>query len=66
LQVEVQVCQIRRKYPYFGKEKIKKILEREDGINISASSVGRIISQYRNILSSRRCRLDENYAKIKI
>jgi transposase-like protein len=24
-QVEMQVCQIRRKYPYFGKEKIKRI-----------------------------------------
>ncbi|GAJ16713.1 unnamed protein product, partial [marine sediment metagenome] len=43
-QVEVQVCQIRRKYPYFGKEKIKRILERDDGINISVSSVGRILT----------------------
>ncbi len=49
-QIEAQVCKIRRKYPYFGKEKIKKILEREDGINISTSSVGRILSQYRTIL----------------
>ncbi len=49
-QIEAQVCQIRRKYPYFGKEKIQKILEREDGINISASAVGRILSQYRRIL----------------
>lgn len=28
-QVEKQVCQIRRKHPYFGKEKIKRILERD-------------------------------------
>jgi len=28
-QVEALVCQIRRKYPYFGKEKIRRILERE-------------------------------------
>src|SRR5680860_1128386 len=43
-QVEIQVCQIRRKYPYFGKEKIKRILERDDGINISVSSVGRVLT----------------------
>ena len=49
-QVEQQVCQIRRKYPYFGKEKIKRILERDYGINISVSSVGRILTQYRSIL----------------
>ena len=53
-RIEAQVCQIRRKYPYFGKEKIKKILEREDGINISASSVGRILSQYRTILPNMK------------
>ena len=51
-QIEAKVCQIRRKYPYFGKEKIKKILERDDGINISASSIGRILFQYRTILPS--------------
>ena len=43
-QVERQVCQIRRKYPYFGKEKIKRILERDYKINISVSSVGRILT----------------------
>jgi len=46
----MQVCQIRRKYPYFGKEKIKRILERDHKINISVSSVGRILTQYRSIL----------------
>ena len=54
LKIETQVFQIRRKYPYFGKEKIKKILEREDRINISASSVGRILSQYRSILPNMK------------
>jgi len=49
-QVEAKVCQIRRKYPYFGKEKIQKILERDDGVNVSASSVGRILNQYQSIL----------------
>jgi transposase-like protein len=48
--VEQQVCQIRRKFPYFGKEKIKRILERDCHINISVSSVGRILTQYRSIL----------------
>ena len=49
-QVEMQVCPVRRKYPYFGKEKIKRILERDGHINISVSSVGRILTQYRSIL----------------
>jgi hypothetical protein len=49
-QVEQQVCPIRRKCPYFGKEKIKRILERECHINISVSSVGRILTPYRSIL----------------
>ncbi len=49
-EVEHAVCEIRRKYPYFGKEKIKRILERECKINVSASSVGRILSQYRFML----------------
>jgi transposase InsO family protein len=49
-QVEMQVCQTRRKYPYFGKEKIKRILERDYKINISVSSVGRILTQYRSVL----------------
>ena len=53
-KIEAQVCHIRRKYPYFGKEKIKKILEREYGINISVSSVGRILSQYRTILPNMK------------
>jgi len=48
--VEQQVCQIRRKYPYFGKEKIKRILERDCHINISVSSVGRILTQYKLVL----------------
>lgn len=49
-KVEHQVCEIRRKYPYFGKEKIKRILERDFGINVSVSSVGRILTQYKSIL----------------
>src|SRR5680860_785615 len=49
-RVEQQVCQIRRKYPYFGKEKIKKILARDCNINISVSSVGIILTQHRSIL----------------
>ncbi len=49
-QVEMQVCQIRRKYPYFGKEKIKRILERDYKVNISVSSVGRILTQHRSVL----------------
>jgi len=48
--VEQKVYQIRRKYPYFGKKNIKRILEKDYGINISVSSVGRILTQYRSIL----------------
>lgn len=46
----MQACQTRRKYPYFGREKIKRILERDCKINISVSSVGRILTQYRSVL----------------
>jgi len=53
-ETEHAVCEIRRKYPYFGKEKIKRILERECKINTSASSVGRILSQYRFMLPKTR------------
>ena len=49
-QVEKQVCQLRRRYPYFGKEKIKRILERDCHINISVSSVGRILTQHSSTL----------------
>jgi transposase-like protein len=49
-EVEHRVCEIRRQYPYFGKEKIKRILERDYKINISISSVGRILTQYSSIL----------------
>jgi len=49
-QVEQKICQIRRKYPHFGKEKIKRILERDYGINISVSSVGQILTQHKSIL----------------
>lgn len=67
-QVEEKVLPIRRKYPYFGQEKIQKILEREDGINISASSVGRILSQYRSILPNLKVhkrRRESAYLKLR-
>jgi len=49
-KAEVLVCKIRREYPGLGKEKIKVILERDYGIKISASSVGRILTRYKNVL----------------
>jgi len=51
-ETEHMVCETRRKYPYFGKEKIKRILERDHSIFISVSSVGRILTQYQSILPS--------------
>ena len=53
-EIEHLVCEIRRKYPYFGKDKIKRILERENNIFVSASSVGRILKQYQDILPNNR------------
>jgi len=53
-EMEHKVCEIRRQYPYFGKEKIKRILERDYKINISISSVGRILTQYRSILPNTK------------
>ncbi len=49
-ETEHLVCEIRRKYPYYGKEKIKRILERDYSVNVSTSSVGRILHQYKSIL----------------
>jgi transposase InsO family protein len=40
------VRKLRKQYPYFSKYKIKVILSREYGIELSASTVGRIISKY--------------------
>ena len=51
-EVEIKVCAIRRKYPALGKEKIKVILERDYGIKVSASTVGRILTRYKSVLPS--------------
>lgn len=53
-EVEHKVCEIRRQYPYFGKEKIKRILQRDYKTNISCSSVGRILTQYRSFYLIQR------------
>lgn len=51
--VEHAVCELRRRFPYFGKEKIKHILERDENIHVSVSTVGRILTQYKAILPSQ-------------
>ena len=51
--IEHAVCELRRKFPYFGKEKIKHILERDLDIHVSVSTVGRILTQYKAILPSQ-------------
>jgi hypothetical protein len=58
-QLEAKVWQIRRKYLGFGKEKIQKILERDDGINISASLVDKILLNTNPFFPRLNCRPKE-------
>jgi len=46
------VRKLRKQYPYFSKYKIKVILSREHNIDLSASTVGRIISKYNLFFAS--------------
>ncbi len=66
------VLKIRQENPTFGKEKIHIILERDHGIHLSQSSVGRIlkdlmasgkIKKYRPSLKSRRRRKFNSHAQ---
>jgi transposase InsO family protein len=43
---------LRKKYPYFSKYKLAVILERDDGLSLSPSSVGRIIKRYNLFLTT--------------
>ena len=49
-RVERIVCKIRKENPGLGKEKIKVILKRDWGIEVSSSSVGRILKRYKTVL----------------
>lgn len=55
------VCQMRKAFPHLGKDKIASLLKR-NGIEVSASTVGRIISRY-NLPSSPRIYVARNKAK---
>lgn len=43
-KIKQEVLKIRKKYPLFGKEKIKIMLEKEAKIKASVSTIGRVIS----------------------
>ena len=41
------IISLKRKYPYYGKEKISFILKRDSDINVSASTCGRVFLKYK-------------------
>jgi len=74
-EIEEKVLAIRRKFRVWGKAKIVVILEREYGVKVSASTIGRILSKlvkrklikpahyYRGIVKIKRSRVFNKHAK---
>lgn len=59
------VRKLRTQYPYYSKYKLSVILERDYGITISASTVGRIIKKYNLFFKSAYRNKKERYASVK-
>lgn len=55
------ICQIRRQYPAWSKYKIQEILKREHRIEVSASTVGRVLRR-RGLIDKRKSRKRRNAA----
>src|SRR3989304_7666195 len=65
LSVKVSlVRKLRTQYPYYSKYKLSVILKRDHGINLSASTVGRIIKKYDLFFKSPYRRKKERYASV--
>lgn len=58
------VKKLRTQYPYYSKYKLSVILERDHSINLSASTVGRIIKKYDLFFKSPYRKRKERYATI--
>ena len=58
------VRKLRTQYPYYSKYKLSVILKRDHGINLSASTVGRIIKKYDLFFKSPYRRKKERYASV--
>lgn len=60
---------LKKKYPYYGKEKIRIILRRDHGINVSSSWVGKVIKahklQYLWRTTESACRFKKSIRKRK-
>lgn len=46
--LEQQILALRKRYPLWGKLKLAELLRREQGISVTASTVGRILKQLKN------------------
>ena len=49
----MRICQTRKRYPAWSKYKIREILERDHGIVVSASTVGRVMKR-RGLIDTRK------------
>lgn len=58
------VKKLRTQYPYYSKYKVSVILKRDHSINLSASTVGRIIKKYNLFFKSPYRRKKERYASV--
>jgi transposase len=48
-QVEQQVQHLRREYPFWGKKTLWAVLRRDKGVEVSESTVGRILKKLVNL-----------------
>lgn len=59
------VKQLRTRYPYYSKYKLAVILRRDQGVTLSASSVGRIIAKYQLFFKSPYPSKKKRYASAR-
>src|SRR5713101_302759 len=60
----LMVKKLRTQYPYYSKYKLSVILKRENGIALSASTVGRIIKKYNLFFKPPYRKKKERYASV--
>jgi len=63
-QIAQRVIEFKKGYPYLGKDKISKILKRDENIIVSPSTIGRIIKKYKLTYLWRTAESACNFKKI--
>lgn len=61
--IENRIVYWKKLYPYYGKEKIKIILQREDAMKVSSSTIGRVFKKYKLIYLWRTAESACNFKK---